>query len=62
MVSEDEIKETVKFMLSRLKLVVEPSGAVAASAVLFHKIPKGLSRVGVVVSGGNVDLEVLASL
>ena len=62
LVSEEEIKETVKFVMSRLKLVVEPSGVVGAAAVLHHKIPAGLGRVGVVLSGGNVDLEVLGSL
>jgi threonine dehydratase len=62
LVTEDEIRETVKFLFSRLKLVVEPSGAVGAAAVLFDRIPKELRRVGVVISGGNVDLEVLASL
>lgn len=62
LVSEDEIKETTKFVMTRLKLVVEPSGVVGAAAVLHQKIPAGLGRVGVILSGGNVDLEVLGSL
>lgn len=62
LVTEEEIKETVKFLMSRMKIVVEPSGAVGAAAVLHGKIPAGLRRVGIVISGGNVDLEVLASL
>ncbi|NDJ12528.1 MAG: threonine/serine dehydratase [Acidobacteriia bacterium] len=61
LVTEDEIRATVRLMLERMKLLVEPSGAVAAAAVLFGKIPAGLGRVGVVVSGGNVDLEFLAT-
>ena len=61
-VSEDEIKETVRFILFRLKLLVEPTGAVAAAAVLFRKLPADIGRVGVVLSGGNVDPEVLAGL
>jgi threonine dehydratase len=61
LVSDDEIRETVKFLAMRLKIVVEPSGAVAAAAVLFKKIPPELRRVGVVISGGNVDWELLAS-
>jgi threonine dehydratase len=60
LVSEDEIKAAVKFVLLRLKLLVEPSGAVPVAAVLFHKLPKEIRRVGVVVSGGNVDFEDLA--
>ena len=62
LVSEDEIRATLKFLLMRMKILVEPSGAVSAAAVLFHKLPAGLGRVGVVLSGGNVDYEVLASL
>lgn len=62
LVTEEEIKETTKFVLTRMKLVVEPSGVVGASAVLHGKLPKELRRIGVILSGGNVDLEVLASL
>jgi threonine dehydratase len=61
LVTEDEIKETVRFLMSRTKLVVEPSGAVAAAAVLHGKIPPA-SRTGVILSGGNVDFETLAAL
>lgn len=62
LVSEDEIKEAVKFILSRMKLLVEPSGAVGAAAVMAGKLPAGMGRVGIILSGGNVDLEVLAGL
>lgn len=62
LVSEDEIKETVRFLLSRTKLIVEPSGAVAAAAVLFRKLPVAAERVGVILSGGNVDYSLLASI
>lgn len=62
LVSEQEIREAAKFILTRMKLVVEPSGAVAAAAVLAGKLPGTLRRVGIVISGGNVDLETLASL
>ena len=59
-VTDDEIRAAVKFLLSRLKILVEPSGAAAAAAVLFRKLPAGVGRVGVVLSGGNVDIEELA--
>jgi threonine dehydratase len=36
---------------------VEPSGAVGAAAVLFHKLPSEIRTVGVVLSGGNLDFE-----
>ena len=62
LVSEDEIRAAMAFLLSRTKMLAEPSGAVAAAAVLFGKLPPGLRRVGVLISGGNVDLEFLATL
>jgi threonine dehydratase len=61
LVSDEEIKAALRFLLFRLKILVEPSGAVGAAAVLFRKLPPGLTRVGVVLSGGNVDPEPLAS-
>lgn len=61
LVTEDEIRATMRLMLERMKILVEPSGAVAAAAVLFGKVPAGLGRVGVIISGGNVDLEFLAT-
>ena len=60
LVSDDEIRAAVKFLLLRLKTLVEPSGAVAAAAVLFRRLPVEISSVGVVLSGGNVDFEQLA--
>jgi threonine dehydratase len=62
LVTEDEIRATMRFFLTRMKLVVEPSGAAAAAAVLHNKLPAGLGRVGIIISGGNVDLEFLATL
>jgi len=62
LVSDDEIRAAVKFLLTRLKILVEPSGAVGAAAALFGKLPSGLGRVGIVLSGGNVDFELLAGL
>ncbi len=62
LVSEEEILETMRFLLARLKLLVEPSGAVAAAAVLHGKLPAGVRSAGVILSGGNVDLELLRSL
>src|SRR5919206_1560848 len=59
-VSEDEIVEAMRLILFRLKMLVEPTGAVAAAAALFGKLPEGIGRVGVVLSGGNVDPEALA--
>jgi len=57
LVSDKEIRETMQFLLTRMKMLVEPSGAVAAAALFHHKLPEGLGKTGVIVSGGNVDLE-----
>jgi threonine dehydratase len=62
MVSEAEIRATVRFLLERVKILVEPSGAVALAAVLFGMLPRGVKRVGVVLSGGNVDIDFLKTL
>jgi len=54
LVTEDEILGAMEFIKTRMKLVVEPSGAVSAAAVLSHKLPPGIRRVGVILSGGNI--------
>lgn len=61
-VSDEEIMETIKFCLFRMKLLVEPSGAAAAAAVLFRKLPADVKRAGVVLSGGNIDDELLTRI
>lgn len=62
LVSEEEIKEAVRFLLSRMKILVEPSGAVAAAAALHRKLPSDIHSLGILLSGGNVDLDVLAQI
>jgi len=53
-VSEDAIMAAVQFLFFRMKLVVEPSGALGVAALLNSAVtPKG--RVGVLLSGGNID-------
>ena len=59
-VSDQEIIETIKFLLFRMKLLVEPSGAAAAAAVFTGKLPRDIRRAGVIVSGGNIDAELLS--
>jgi len=63
LVSDEEIAAAVRFLLLRGKLLVEPTGAVPAAAFLAGKLPmpKG-SRVGVVLSGGNIDPALLAEI
>jgi threonine dehydratase len=61
LVSDDELIETMRFILERMKVLVEPSGVAAAAAVRHGKCDLAGKRVGVVLSGGNVDLAKLAS-
>ncbi len=61
-VTDEEIIAAMRFLLFRLKLLVEPSGAAAAAAVFARKLPKDLNRVGVVLSGGNIDPDALGRL
>ena len=60
LVSEDEVKAAMRFLLLRLKLVVEPTGAVAAAAALSGKLRRFGQRAGIILSGGNVEPDVLA--
>ena len=53
-VSEREIVEAVRFLFYRMKLVVEPSGALGVAALLSGKVVAE-GRVGVIISGGNID-------
>lgn len=55
-VSEDAIRRTLKFLWERLKIVVEPTGTLAAAALLENTVIAPGMRVGVIISGGNIDL------
>jgi threonine dehydratase len=55
-VSDEELIETLTWMLERMKVLVEPSGVAAAAAVRHRKADFSGRRVGVVLSGGNADL------
>ena len=63
LVSDEDIEAAVRFMSVRVRVVAEPTGAVPVAAVLSGKLalPRG-SHIGVVVSGGNVDLALLVSI
>ncbi len=60
LVSDDEMIETLSWMLERMKILVEPSGVAGAAAVRHRKADFSGQRVGVILSGGNVDREKLA--
>jgi threonine dehydratase len=56
-VSEAQIVDAMRVVLTDLKLLIEPSAAVPVAAVLAGKLGRPGQRVGIVLSGGNVDLE-----
>jgi len=56
-VSEDDIVAAMKLVWKRMKIVIEPSSAVPVAAVLKHPDTFRGQRIGVIVTGGNVDLE-----
>jgi len=62
LVNDAEILEAVRFALTRLKIVVEPTGAVPIAAVMQQRIPASCRRVGIIVSGGNISASVLRTL
>jgi threo-3-hydroxy-L-aspartate ammonia-lyase len=60
-VTDDEIRAAMRFAFERLKLVIEPSGASALAALLHEKVDVRGTRVGVIISGGNVDPSTFAA-
>jgi threonine dehydratase len=61
-VSEEALRRTMVFLWERLKIVVEPTGVLAAAALLEGKVIAKDARVGVIISGGNVALSQLDTL
>jgi threonine dehydratase len=59
-VTDAQLVSTMKFFAERMKMVVEPTGCLGASAVLHDVVPVRAARVGVIISGGNVDLQAYA--
>lgn len=61
-VSDDELRVALRFLLERLKLVVEPTGALSFAAAQTQAVDVRGLRVGLIVSGGNLDLGALSQL
>ena len=59
LVSEEEVMEAMRLLLLRMKILAEPTGAVAPAAVFQRRVGPPGAKVGVIISGGNVDAEVL---
>lgn len=60
-VSEDAIIEAVKFLFYRMKLVIEPSGALGLAALLSGAV-EAHGKVGVILSGGNIDASTMTAI
>lgn len=61
-VSEEEIVQAMRFIWERMKVVVEPSGAVSLAAVLTRQAAVENKKIGIIISGGNIDLGSFFSL
>jgi threonine dehydratase len=61
-VTDEQLVHTMRFFAERMKLVVEPTGCLAAAAALEGVLPLRGKRVGVIVSGGNIDLKSYARM
>lgn len=61
-VPDEALVRAMELLLTRMKILVEPTGALAAAAVLEGFLPDDLRRIGIILSGGNVDLETLGRL
>jgi threonine dehydratase len=59
-VTDAQLVSTLRFFAERMKIVVEPTGCLAAAAILSGVLDCKGKRVGIVLSGGNVDLAALA--
>jgi len=59
-VTDQQLIDMMKFFAQRMKMVVEPTGCLAAAAAMSGELPVGGKRVGVIISGGNVDLDLFA--
>ncbi|GAB2967095.1 pyridoxal-phosphate dependent enzyme [Streptomyces pseudoechinosporeus] len=62
LVTDDEIRDAMRFAFERLKIIVEPSGATGLAALLAGRVDRLPPRVGVIVSGGNIDVRRFAEL
>jgi threonine dehydratase len=61
-VSDEQLKSTMHFFAERMKMIVEPTGCLAAAAALQGVYPVAGKKVGILISGGNVDMARFAQL
>lgn len=56
-VSESQIVEAMRFIWERMKIIIEPSSAVPVAALLYDKVDAADKKTGIIITGGNVDLD-----
>ena len=61
-VSEEQIVEAMRLIWHRMKIIIEPSSAVPVAALLANQSKFAGQRVGIFLTGGNVDLDKIATL
>lgn len=61
-VTDEQLIDRMKFYAERMKIIVEPTGCLSYAAALAHKELFQGKRVGIIVSGGNVDIQHFAQL
>ncbi len=55
--TEDAIVEAMRLIWERMKIIIEPSAAVPVAAILEHRDEIPAERIGIILSGGNIDLD-----
>lgn len=61
LISEAEIMEALKYVITRMKIVIEPSSALVVAALMQGRIPlEGIKKAGLIISGGNIDPKLLS--
>ncbi|MFS2116081.1 hypothetical protein [Herbaspirillum frisingense] len=61
-VTDEEVKQAIRFAIDTLRLVIEPGGVVALAAILAGKIQLNGEPVLAVLSGGNIDMDILSKI
>jgi threo-3-hydroxy-L-aspartate ammonia-lyase len=63
LISEAEILEALSYVIERMKIIIEPSSALVVAALMKGKVPlAGISKAGLIISGGNIDPKLLSEL
>jgi len=61
-VTDDEVRNAIRYAFKHLKLVIEPGGAVALAAILSGKLDTAGKTTAIVLSGGNIDVDLFAEI